>query len=226
MRRTAVVLAVALLAACGGGGSDGTIAKGEAAKVASHAQLTAKDLGPGWTLTSDVATDPSADDAELQRCVGADIRVGDATLASSHVRTFERTTDDGAKQQIVVTSAVLATAERADRLLATVATQRFAGCTARSFEEELAASGAGVEVGIGATPTVTRGELDEPDHSAHIRAVIPLTADGIETEGTVHLLFASTGQVFSQLLGFAVGTSLDPAELHRLGGLLASRQNP
>jgi hypothetical protein len=81
-------------------------------------------------------------------------------------------------------------------------------------------------VGEGATPTVRRGELTGADHSAHISATLPLKADGVPLEGTVDLLVASSGQVFSQLLGFTVGGPLDTAELDRLGELLAARQKP
>jgi hypothetical protein len=216
MRAAAGLLAVALLAACGSGGG-GSLSTDDAEALATRAQLTVKDLGPDWRKTADEA--PQA--AQLDACIGD---LATDTLAESHTRTFERTTDAGS-QQLVVSSAVLPTDARAGRLLAKVGTDAFADCITSTFEHELEASDQGVQLDRG-DPTVTTGELDAADRSAHVAAPFTLTADGQPLDGRVDLLLGSTGPVVSVLLGFSIGTPVPAGELGRLGDLLVERQNP
>ena len=165
MRAAAGLLAVALLAACGSGGG-GPLSTDDAEALATRAQLTVKDLGPDWRKTADEA--PQA--AQLDACIGD---LATDTLAESHTRTFERTTDAGS-QQLVVSSAVLPTDARAGRLLAKVGTDAFADCITSTFEHELEASDQGVQL--------DRGEVIRWDEMVH-DSIGTSRPQGVTTDG-------------------------------------------
>src|SRR4051812_6729498 len=115
MRRFAPFLLLALLAAACS--SHDGLSKDEARRVATRAQLTASDLGAGWKKTADEKPDKSSsNDKQLEKCVGKDLDVADDTIAESHTRTFEKSGGELDQQQIVVSSAVLASKDRADQL--------------------------------------------------------------------------------------------------------------
>jgi hypothetical protein len=223
VRALAPLLLVALLAgACGSGGDDG-MAVGDARALAGKIQLTAADLGSGWRKTAEEQPDEAKGDRDLERCVGTDLDVADDTLAQTVTRTFERSTSDVDQQQVVVSGAVLASEARADELFPIIATQRFADCITKSFEEQLEASEDDVTFERGES-TITRGQVPGADHSAHISAPFTLTVAPLTLQGQVDLLMVSTGQTFSLLYGFSYGAPIGEAKLTRLGGLLAERQ--
>jgi hypothetical protein len=220
-----VVAALAVVACSGGsGGSDGhELSKADARALADRAQLTVRDLGAGWSLTADVAPDEAETDEQLEACVGKDLGAADDTLAQSHTRTFARTAEDGSQQTVVGSGAVLATPEAAQRLFRTIATQRFADCTATSNVQQLEATDDGVTFEAGAV-TVRRGEVAGAQRSARIRAPFRLTVDGQPSEGQLDLLVVSSGQVFSLVYRSGTGAGGTDAALTHLGDVLARRQ--
>ncbi|MCU1484094.1 MAG: hypothetical protein JWN67_840 [Actinomycetia bacterium] len=222
MRKAAPLLLVALLAAACGSGGDG-LSTGDARALADKIQLTQTDLGTGWTQTAEERPDQATGDKELERCVGTDLDVADDTLAQAVTRTFERTASDVDRQQLVVSGAVLASRERADQLFPVIATQRFADCITRSFEDQLQASEDDVTFERGDS-TITRGHVAGADHSAHISAPFTLTVAPLTLQGRVDLVMVSTGQAFSLLYGFSYGSPIGEAALGHLGELLARRQ--
>jgi hypothetical protein len=222
-----VVAALAVVACSGGSGGSGgerhELSKADARAVADRAQLTVRDLGDGWTLTSDVAPDEAKTDEQLEACVGADLGAADDTLAQSHTRTFARSAEDGSQQTVVGSGAVLASPQAAQRLFRTIATQRFADCTATSYGQQLEATDDGVTFEAGAV-TVRRGEVAGAERSAHIRAPFRLTVDGQPAEGQLDLLVVSSGQVFSLVYRSGTGAGGTDAALTHLGDVLARRQ--
>lgn len=222
MRRFApFVLVVVFAAACG---SD-ALSKADAQRIARRAQLTVTDLGAGWKKTSDERPDDGASaDRQLERCVGRDLDVADDTLAESNTRTFERSTGDVGQQQLVVSSAVLSSEDRAADLYRIVATKTFGDCIAKAFEDELRSSERGVTFTAG-TVEVAKGQVEGADRSAHVTAPFTLAVEPLDLRGQVDLVTVSTGQAFSLLFGFSLGNPVGEPTLTRLAGLLVERQH-
>jgi hypothetical protein len=221
MRRLAPFVLIVLLAACGGGDS---LSAADAQEIADRAQLTVADLGSGWKKTADEKPDDSEDDDEqLEQCVGDSLDVSEDTLAESNTRTFERSTSDLDQQQLVVSSAVLASEEDAEALFRVVATQKFADCITEAFEDEL--KGAEEGVAYESSPAqISRDQVAAADHSAQITAPFTLKVDPLSLDGQVDLVMVTTGQTFSLLFGFSLGEPIGPGQLGRVTDLLVARQ--
>ncbi|MCU1377159.1 MAG: hypothetical protein JWN29_142 [Acidimicrobiales bacterium] len=226
MRRFAApcfVLAVAVvLAACSSGGSSLSVA--DARKVATKAQLTAADLGSGWTKTADEKpSDAGSQDKELLKCLGAESSPADDSLAESNTRTFERSVSEVDQQQVVVSSAVLVSKDKADELFRIVATKKFAECITKVFEDQMKATAEDVTYESGAAQ-VARAPVKAADHSVQITVPFTFRSDPVTFDGQVDLALVTTDQAISLLFGFSLGEPIGQDQLGHLTDLLAARQ--
>jgi hypothetical protein len=223
MRRFALPCLVftLVLAACGGG--DSSLSVADARKVATKAQLTAADLGSGWKKTADEKpNDAEGEDQELQKCLGAKSPADD-TLAESNTRTFERSVSEVDQQQVVVSSAVLESKDKAEELFRLVATEKFADCITNVFEKEMQATAEGVTFKSGVAK-ITRDQVEGADHSTNITVPFTFTSDPVSFDGQIDLVLVATGQAASLLFGFSLGEPIGQGQLGRFSDLLAARQ--
>jgi hypothetical protein len=230
MVRTAAILAVALLAACGGG-SDGPdepdagrpiVGRGEARRIVARAQLEVADLGPGWAKTADTPTAPEQG-GELQGCVGDDLDVAAETLAQSNTRTFDGSPDGETQHQITSSTSVLATPADWRTFFRVVGSERFATCDASVLADEIAGTeGSDVTATPGEATTTASGRAG----ARRVRIVAPMDIR-LEQEplgGRLDLLLVGRDQAVSVVVAFSVGTPLAEDVVPRLADLLLDRQ--
>lgn len=227
MRRSAALLAVALLGACGGGDDDapeagGILARAEARRVVAAAQLDVADLGFGWTKTGDVPTE-AEEGGELQTCVGDDLDVAAETLARSNTRTFDGSPDGETQHQVTSSTSVLATPADWRTFFRVVGSERFATCVAAVLAEQI---GGGAEGDVSATPgeATTTSSSTKGVRRVRITAPVDIRLEQEPLGGRLDLVLVGRDQAVSVVVAFSVGTPLGEGVVPRLADLLLGRQ--
>lgn len=227
MRRPAALLAVALLASCGGGGDDAQdtdagVTRAEARRVVAAAQLDVADLGPGWTKTGDEPTG-AEEGGELQRCVGGGLDVAAETLARSNTRTFDGSPDGETQHQVTSSTSVLATPADWRTFFRVVGSGRFATCVAAVLAEQI---GGSAEGDVSATPGAATTTSSSAGRVRRVRITAPVDIR-LEREplgGRLDLVLVGREQAVSVVVAFSVGTPLGEDVVPRLADLLLARQ--
>lgn len=227
MRRSAALLAVALLGACGGGDDDapeagGILTRAEARRVVAAAQLDVADLGFGWTKTGDVPTE-AEEGGELQTCVGDDLDVAAETLARSNTRTFDGSPDGETQHQVTSSTSVLATPADWRTFFRVVGSERFATCVAAVLAEQI---GGGAEGDVSATPgeATTVSSSRNGVRRVRITAPVDIRLEQEPLGGRLDLVLVGRDQAVSVVVAFSVGTPLGEGVVPRLADLLLDRQ--
>jgi hypothetical protein len=209
-RGVAVLAALALLGACGGGGDDvDALTPEEAASMADSSLLDADDLGDGWR--ADGATEPDEDDAELARfedCFGHDInrRTDDATIARSETRHFEQRGDGPfARARVSIVSVVLDDRDLVDDALARVSEDAFDTCIADAVVESAGADASGL-------PLVAGDASFDDDY---------LRVEGVRS---AHVAIPFHTPIVSTVVAVSLGSVSDGGDVARWSAALADRQ--